>query len=272
MKIKMIASDMDDTLLNTERKISRRNLDAIKKAMEAGIIFTLATGRMYRSIKPFAEQMQLDVPLISYNGALVKGALSEEVYVRKPMQLSTALDALAYCKEKDYYVQVYLDDDLLVKEENEYSRMYSRVSGVPTTAMGETVYHIEKPPHKLLLMTSSEDFEAAWADVESRFKGRIDVTSSKDNFLELMEPGVNKWGAVKELAAGFNILPEEIMCIGDSNNDLSMITNAGLGVAVANAKPHIQRLAKMITASNDNDGVALAIENVLTQQAEIKLQ
>ena len=91
MKIKMIASDMDDTLLNNERKISPRNLAAIKRALAAGIVFTLATGRMYRSIKPFAEQLQLDVPLIAYNGALVKGALSEKVYARKPMQLQTCL-------------------------------------------------------------------------------------------------------------------------------------------------------------------------------------
>lgn len=272
MKIKMIASDMDDTLLNNDRKISPRNLAAIKKALAAGIVFTLATGRMYRSIKPFAEQLQLDVPLIAYNGALVKGALSEEVYVRKPLQLQTALDALAYCKEKGYYVQVYIDDELLVKEENEYSRMYSLISGVPTTAVGEAVYNINKAPHKLLLMTESKDFAAAWQDIAARFKGRMDVTSSKDNFLELMEPGVNKWGAVEALAASFGIQPEEIMCIGDSNNDLSMIANAGIGVAVANAKPQVQLAAKLITASNDNDGVALAIENILTQQAEIDLQ
>ena len=231
MKIKMIASDMDDTLLNNERKISPRNLAAIKKALAAGIVFTLATGRMYRSIKPFAEQLQLDVPLIAYNGALVKGALSEKVYARKPMQLQTALDALSYCKEKDYYVQVYIDDELLVKEENEYSRMYSRISGVPTTAVGEAVYHITKAPYKLLLMTESSDFAAAWQDVANRFDRRIDVTSSKDNFLELMEPAVNKWVAVKELAESFGIKPDEIMCIGDSNNDISMIANAGIGVA-----------------------------------------
>lgn len=272
MKIKMIASDMDDTLLNDDRQISPRNLAAIKKALSAGIVFTLATGRMYRSIKPFAEQLHLDVPLISYNGALVKGALSEVVYANYPLNLKTALAALAYCKEKNYYVQVYLDEELLVKEENEFSRMYSRISGVPTTAVGEEVYHITKAPHKLLLMTESKDFMAAWQDVETRFKGRIDVTSSKDNFLELMEPGVNKWVAVKTLADSYGIKPEEIMCIGDSNNDLAMIRNAGLGVAVANAKPQVQQAAKLITASNHNDGVALAIENILTQQAEVKLQ
>lgn len=271
MKIKLIASDMDDTLLNNDREISPRNLAAIRQALAAGLVFTLATGRMYRSIQPFARQLQLDVPLIAYNGALVKGALSEKVYVRRPLQLATALAVLDYCRAKGYYVQAYVDDDLLVKEENAYSRMYSRIAGVPTTAVGDGVYQLAKAPHKLLLMTAAADFAAAWQDIETRFAGRLDVTSSKDNFLELMEPGVNKWVAVKELAAGFGIKPEEIMCIGDSNNDLTMIANAGLGVAVANAKPQVQQAAKLITASNDNDGVALAIENVLTQQAAVQL-
>ena len=79
MTIKLIASDMDDTLLNSERNISDRNLKAIKKALAAGITFTFATGRMYRSIKPFAENLELDVPLVAYNRALVKGAILEQV-------------------------------------------------------------------------------------------------------------------------------------------------------------------------------------------------
>ena len=78
-----------------------------------------------------------------------------------------------------------------------------------------------------------------------------------------MEPGVNKWIAVKTVAESYGIKPEEIMCIGDSNNDLSMIENAGTGVAVANAKPVVRAAAKLITASNDEDGVAEVIEQVL---------
>lgn len=271
-KIKMIASDMDDTLLNSARQISERNLSAIKKVIDSGLVFTLATGRMYRSIKPFAKALGLDVPLISYNGALVKGAISEKVYACRPLKLATAIDVLKYCQEKDYYVQVYIDDELIVKEENEYSRMYSKISGVPVIAIGNQICNIEKAPYKLLVMTASEDFTAAWQDIEQKFAGRLDVTSSKDNFLELMEPGVNKWVAVKELAESFNIKQEEIMCIGDSNNDLAMIENAGVGVAVANAKPQIQALAKLVTASNDNDGVALVIESILSPQAEVKTQ
>ena len=269
MQIKLIASDMDDTLLNNDRQISARNEAAIKKAIEAGIVFTLASGRMYCSMQPYAQKLGLDVPLVSYNGALVKGALSGKVYVNHPLKLETALDLLAYVKEKGHYVQVYMGDNLYVKEENDFSRMYAKISGIQPIALGEKIYHIEEAPNKLLLMTAPDKFEATWKDVEGTFKGRVDVTSSKDNYLELMEPGVNKWQAVKQLAEGFGIKPEEIMCIGDSNNDLSMIKNAGIGVAVANAKPQVQKYAKMITASNDNDGVGLAIENILTTQVNV---
>ncbi len=270
MKIKLIASDMDDTLLNNNREISPRNEAAIKKAIESGIVFTLASGRMYCSMQPYAQKLGLDVPLVSYNGALVKGALSGKVYVNSPLKLQTALDLLQYVKENGHYVQVYMGDKLYVKEENEYSRMYAKISGIQAVAIGEEIYSIKEAPNKLLLMTATENFEATWKDIAEKFKGRVDVTSSKDNYLELMEPGVNKWRAVKQLAESFGIKPEEIMCIGDSNNDLSMIKNAGIGVAVANAKPQVQKYAKMITASNDNDGVALAIENILTAQINVQ--
>ena len=220
-------------------------------------------------MKPYAQKLGLDVPLVSYNGALVKGALGGKVYVNSPLKLQTALDLLQYVKENGHYVQVYMGDKLYVKEENEYSRMYAKISGIQAVAIGEEIYSIKEAPNKLLLMTATENFEATWKDVEEKFKGRVDVTSSKDNYLELMEPGVNKWQAVKRLAESFGIKPEEIMCIGDSNNDLSMIKNAGIGVAVANAKPQVQKYAKMVTASNDNDGVALAIENILTAQINV---
>lgn len=269
MTIKLIASDMDDTLLNSSREISPRNEAAIKKAIEAGIIFTLASGRMYCSMQPYAQKLGLDVPLVSYNGALVKGALSGKVYVNTPLKLQTALDLLDYIKQNGHYVQVYMDDKLYVKEENEYSRMYAKISGIQPIALGEEIYHIKEAPNKMLLMTTAETFEATWQDVAEKFKGRVDVTSSRDNYLELMEPGVNKWQAVKRLAESVGVKPEEIMCIGDSNNDLSMITNAGIGVAVANAKPQVQQQAKMITASNDNDGVGIAIENILTAQVNV---
>ena len=256
MEIKLIASDMDDTLLNKDCQISPRNEAAIRKALDAGKIFLIATGRMYVSVRPYAQKLGLDVPLVTYNGALVKGSLSGKVYYEHKMKLSTANEVLSYCREKGYYLQLYVRDSILIKQENDCSRMYTKISGIQTTAIGEALYHTDEAPYKILVMTKSEEFA-----------GKLDVTSSKDNFLELMEPGVNKWEAVKSVAASYGVQPQEIMCIGDSNNDVKMIANAGIGVAVANAKDSVKQNAKIITASNNDDGVALVIESILTPQA-----
>ena len=258
MDIKLIASDMDDTLLNSNVTISERNAKAIKSALAAGKIFLIATGRMYVSARPYAQRLGLDVPLVTYNGALVKGSASGEIFYEHKMKLATANEVLAYCKEKGYYVQLYVGDNILIKEENAFSKMYTKISGI----------HTDEAPYKILVMTSAEEFGSVWEQFSTQFKGKLDVTSSKDNFLELMEPGINKWEAVKSVAASYGVKPEEIMCIGDSNNDISMIKNAGIGVAVANAKDSVKEHAKIVTASNNDDGVALVIESILTPQAK----
>jgi len=254
---------MDDTLLNSNTRISERNAQAIHAAMAKGVVFMIATGRMYISVKPYADALGLDVPLVTYNGALVKGSKSERVYYEHPLKLETAVELLAYCKERDYYIQSYQGDELWVKEASAFSAEYTRISGVPARPVGEQLYHPVQAPYKLLAMTSPESFEDVWEDIRRRFKGKVAVTSSRDNFLELMEPGVNKWNAVKAVAESYGIRPEEIMCIGDSNNDLCMIENAGTGVAVANAKPAVQAAAKIVTASNDEDGVAKILEQLV---------
>ncbi len=268
--IKLIATDMDDTLLDKELKISERNQKAIAAAMAKGVKVMIATGRMFASIKPYADDLNLDIPVVTYNGALVKGSKSGEVYHEKPLKLETALKVLEYTRKKGYYAQAYLGDNFIIHTENDFSRMYENFSGIKALAIGDELYNLKEAPYKLLLMIKDDNFDAGWKDVAETFEGEIDVSSSKDFFLEIMEPGVNKWEAVKAVGESFGIKPEEIMCIGDSNNDLEMIKNAGIGVAVGNAKEEIQKAAKMVTASHDADGVALAIEYALTEQAPIE--
>ena len=162
MEIKLIASDMDDTLLNKDCQISPRNEAAIRKALDAGKIFLIATGRMYVSVRPYAQKLGLDVPLVTYNGALVKGSLSGKVYYEHKMKLPTANEVLAYCREKGYYLQLYVGDSILIKQENDCSRMYTKISGIQTTAIGDALYHTDEEPYKILVMTKSEEFADVW--------------------------------------------------------------------------------------------------------------
>lgn len=265
MAIKLIASDMDDTLLNSHHKISDENKLAIKKAIDAGVIFLIATGRLYKGAVPFARDLGLDIPMITYNGALVKGSMSGKVFYEHKMKFETAQKVLDYCKEHGYYVQFYSgSDDILVEKITDYSIAYQNIIGTPITGVGEEFYQAKEAPYKMLLVIEGDVFEQRWKEFERDFEGLLDVTSSKTNFLELMEPGVNKWEAVKSVAATYGVKPEEIVCIGDSNNDIPMIEKAGVGVAVANAKDSVKPFAKYITArTNDEGAVAEVIDLVL---------
>lgn len=269
MSIKLIASDMDGTLLSSAITISEGNKAAIRRASEKGIVFLIATGRMYVSAQPYAADLGLDVPLVTYNGALVKGSLSGKVYSQTPIPLGTALEALAYCREKGYHIQAYVQEELLVREADSLSEEYRRLSNVPPRPVGDALYHLTDAPTKMLVMTDPEHFAPVFDDLTERFRGRLTVVSSKTNFIDLIAPGVNKWNGVKAVAALYGIGPEEIMCIGDSGNDVVMLRNAGLGVAVDNASDAAREAAKVVVPANDDDGVAKAIELALTEQAVV---
>ena len=270
MQIKLIATDMDDTLLNSQVQVSERNKAAIHKALAAGVHVLLATGRMFLSAQRYAQQLELpDVPLVTYNGALVKASQSGKVYYEKRLKLETAKALLAYCREHGYYVQAYYDQEIITRETCEFSRRYEAVGGTAPRPVGDALYTLTEPPYKMIMMTDPAQLPAIWKDIERRFAGRVDVTTSKVDFIELMEPGVNKWEAVRMCGQVLGVRPAEMMCCGDSENDYEMVKCAGLGVAVANATPRVLQAAKLVTADHDQDGVALAIETILTQQVEV---
>ena len=156
-----------------------------------------------------------------------------------------------------------------MKEADSLSEEYRRLSNVPPIPIGDKLYHITGAPTKMLVMTGDDDFKEIFNDLTERFRGRLTVVSSKDHFIDLIAPGVNKWNAVKAVAEMYKIRPEEIMCIGDSGNDVVMIRNAGLGVAVDNANDAAREAAKVVVPSNDDDGVAQAIELALTKQVSV---
>lgn len=270
MEIKLIACDLDGTLLNSQRQVSERTVQAVQRVMEAGKMFIIATGRMYIAARPFAEQLGLDVPIVTYNGALIRGSKSGKIFLEQPIKLETAQEVLDYIKKTGYYINYYVGDKLYIKEHNANSFKYGELQGIHSCieALGDKFFSAQKRPNKLLMMLKREELPEVMLQFKEQFKGKLDITSSHPEFLELMEPGVNKWQAIKKLAAQYDIKPEEIMCLGDSGNDLEMVANAGIGVAMGNAEASVKNAAKIITASNDSDGVALVLESILTPQAQ----
>lgn len=259
MSYQLIALDLDGTLLDHDTNITPRAVGAIRQAAREGVIVTLATGRMHQSALKYAQQLGLDVPLITYNGALVK-SMTGEILFHQPVDKSVAQDVMTLFRSRGWYIQSYVDDLLYVREVNEKARVYERLSDVTANSVGDALYTVEAAPTKLLAMADSEDIAIMRDTVERSFNDKLYVAISKPQYLEMVNPAVNKGRALEALAARLGVKRNAVMAVGDSFNDIDMIEYAGLGVAMGDAPDAVKRCADVITAANDADGVALAIE------------
>ena len=257
---------MDGTLLNDNKEITQPNLLAIKRALAEGIKFVLATGRMFEAAVPYAQVLGLDLPLIAYNGALVKECQSQKVLQETFMAEDVTFEILHYCQQKRLHVQAYWGGEVHTDRLNDDSRWYSQIIKKPVLEIGEELFTKKHRVYKLLVMTQPEHLQGVWQEIEERFKGKVELTSSAQNFLEIITPGINKWHAVHFLSKLWRIRKDEIMCVGDGLNDLAMIENAGVGVAVSNSHPLLLQHAKFVVGDNNHAALAQAIQIALDRE------
>lgn len=271
MKIKLVAIDLDDTLLDSGLRISSRCAVAIERARQQGILVTLATGRMYRSARPFALQLNMDLPLITYQGALVKNALSEEILYFKPVPGDLAVEVITYFKEQGIHVHSYFDDELCMEHLTPEGVAYAQLANVKPVLVPSLVdtaaWHA---PTKILAISNDEPLLLSLEAFLKKQYGRdLHITRSKGHYLEVMHKLANKAEALRLVAAFYGVPREQVLAIGDSYNDLDMITWAGTGIAVGNAHPGIKAAAQYITASNEEDGVAEALQRYVLEQEPV---
>ncbi len=264
MGFKLLALDLDDTLLNEEFIISKKNKEAIHKAIKKGVTVTLATGRMFRSTLPYAQQLELDVPLITYHGALVKTSLSQEQIFHCPVPLEAALEIIDFLEERGDHLNLYLNDELFVREDNEMIRLYVSIANVDYRSVGNLKEFLKVEPTKMTMISTNEDtLKSYWDLFSKKYKNQLKVVPSKPYFLEITNARATKGQALKALADTLGIEREDVIAIGDSYNDIDMIEYAGLGVAVENAREDVKKVADYITTSNFNDGVAQVINKYI---------
>jgi len=260
MKAKLFVTDMDGTLLNSQRKISAGVKAAIKKAVDAGVIFTIATGRMHVSALPFVKELGVNVPVITYNGALIKTINGEEIFASY-LDRKLVEDLVAFAESKQLHIQVYSDDKLYYRKENEQSAFYRNAAGVDGYPVGDDLpKYMNKVPKLLIVANNPEEADRAVEEISERFGDKIVAVKSTQIYIELIKPGINKASAIKQLAEKYNISMDEVLAIGDSNNDLTMIEAAGFGVAMGNANENVKKTASYEVADCDHDGIAEAVE------------
>lgn len=256
--IKLVAVDLDDTLLSSEITISEGNKRALAECRAKGVQVVIATGRMFRAATRFAEELELDLPIITYQGALVK-SLDHQEWFHHVIEKEQAARLIEDLKSYGLQLNVYMNDQLYVEKLNDFGSEYVRFSRVDhfVTSFPEGLV---APPTKILLAGNPAVLDGIHQEVLTEFGGELTINKSKEFFLEFGNLKSKKSYALNELAESLGIRPEEILAVGDGMNDLDMIAYAGIGVAMGNAQKEVQEIADYITDTNDRDGVARALE------------
>lgn len=260
MAIKLFVSDLDGTMLPDGNVVSAENIAAVRCAVEAGVTVTIATGRMFEAALPVAEALGVDVPIISYNGGLIKSP-SGRVYEEHTVDPALAHDIIAFCKARGWYIQSYSGGVLRYVEACDESRFYENSQKLTGEAVGwDGLFAHTAGNCKLLLVTKELSVTLARAEaVLAAFGKHVDVTRSADCLIEIVPKGISKATALRSLAAKLGIPVEETMAIGDAYNDLPMLQAAGRSIAMGNAFPAVKEATDYETLTCEENGLAAAI-------------
>jgi len=266
MPFKLVALDLDGTLLNRQHRLSERSRVALQRLQAQGVRIVLASGRMHCSSVPFAAALHLQEPLISYNGALIKWEPTGEVLHHLPVPPEAAAEVVAFATDRGLHLNLYLDDVWYVSANTRWTRLYAERTGVtPVIRPDLPEWAAGREPTKVILIDEPAVISSLLSEWRGRTKGRLYVTTSEPEYLEFMHPQVSKGWALRRVREYFGLAREETAAFGDNPNDVPLLEEAGLGVAVANAHPETKAVADLVTASNDEDGVAQVIEGWLRE-------
>lgn len=252
-------------MLTRDLELAPAVAKAVAAAQNRGVTVTIATGRMHRSAAVYARQLGLgDVPLISYNGALVETVESTRVLRHEPIPLETAVEVARFCEERGYYVHSYVSDKFLYPWFGVASELYGRISGLRGQEVGPISTYLEAhpthEPSKMLLIEDPAVLETVIPELQERLGDRVLLARSYPYFLEVSKGGVSKGRALDWLAQYLGIEREEVLAVGDSYNDLDMLEYAGIGAAIAGAPADVQARANVTLRGGSSIGVAEAIE------------
>ncbi|WP_422658049.1 Cof-type HAD-IIB family hydrolase [Paenibacillus sp. EC2-1] len=257
---KLIAIDIDDTLINDDKEVTPGVQQALEQAVAKDVVVTLATGRAYTSAQAIARQTGLNVPIITYQGALIKNLLDEKVLYERYVPIDGAKKLYAFCMEHNLHLQTYVGDKIYAQEENQKLIDYCALNRAPYYIEPDFMKLIEQPTPKMLMIDDPAYLDELIPVFQEMLGDQMHITKSKPHFLEFMHKEGTKGHALTFLANHFGCTLEETIAIGDSWNDHEMLECAGLGIAMGNAIEPLKKIADYVTLGNNEDGVKHALE------------
>lgn len=268
MDYRLVAIDIDGTLLTPELEISDATVKVIRKAIENGVVITLSTGRMYLAALSFAEMLQLDVPLITCNGALTKCSVTGKVYDTKTIPAEYCSEILQYCRANRISTSIYNNDEIFIEKGSANYEIHEYMDKSEPQVVEDLSRVLDGSIIKLLINSNEKKaLEYHTNALYDKYGDKLNFYFSLPYFVEIVNISANKRNALESLAEQLDIKREEIIAIGDNYNDMDMIQYAGLGVAMGNAPQYLKEQADFVTRSNDEDGVMYVIEKFILKHA-----
>lgn len=287
---KLITVDLDGTLLNKYGEVSEYTKNIIKKVTDQGILVVLASGRISESVLTIAKEIGANKYYISGNGSVLYDMQKKEIIYEKYLSKEKVLELIELCEKNSIYYNIYTESSVIAKSLNYNVAFYNyentKKSSDKKTEINivDDVYNYIKTlnTNKFLKMTICDENKIVFSSILRKVKDipGIDVLEvshmSKKKikmgtkevsvgyyYTEVSSKNVDKWYAIEEIMKKENIAKEEVISFGDNNNDILMIKNAGLGVAMGHSNEQVKKVAKFVTQTNDEDGVAKALGNII---------
>ncbi len=262
MKYRLVASDMDGTLLTSDKRISEKNLEAIRRIADMGCMFCLSTGRTVIAVKAYMEQLGLGFPVIAANGAVVAMPDGEILY-EIGMSDESARIIFEYAKQLDLTLCVWSKERLFINREDKYTLHYKKVTGVKSEFIEDFETLVSDGILKMIWYADPERMPELHGFLRENCPSDTGWANSTPRMIEFNDARVSKATAMEFIGKRFGIEREEMIAFGDNFNDLPMLEYAGCGVAMGNAPDEVKAKADLIADTNDNDGVAKAIERLV---------
>lgn len=259
----LLCTDLDDTLLTSgDKKLSSENRQAIKYFMSEGGYFTFATGRVPAGINLILDMITPNVPMICFNGGAVYDFKNNNMLWNTHLD-KEAIKVLEFVEKyfPDIGIEVCTDNNIYFCKDNRLAQMHRNHENLPHNTLD---YHNIYAPWKKVIFLSEEDKmpELIRGIALSQFAASYHFVRSSPHYFELLPKGVSKGAALLKLADILNINPSRTIGIGDNHNDIELIKNAGIGIAVANAVPEARQAADIITVDNNSSAVAAVISSL----------
>ncbi|MDD5937193.1 MAG: Cof-type HAD-IIB family hydrolase [Clostridiales bacterium] len=272
MEIKVVALDLDGTLTNSKKEISLRTKDALLKAMKQGVSVVLASGRPTMGITPLAKELNMKEHggyILAFNGGKIIDCKTDKVVYENVLPMDCIPTLCEVVKQFGVSMLTYRGNEIICEDDdNPYLLKECFINRTKAHIIEDLAKAVTTPVPKCLILGEHEELLPVKECLEEKFKGKLNIFFSEPYFLEIMPLGIEKAASLDRLLHILKKDRSHLMACGDGLNDLTMLEYAGLGVAMENGCKEAKEIADVITASNDEDGVAVAVEKYILDYEE----